>query len=374
MSRPAKAVINLDALKHNYQLAKALSSQERRNGKVIAVVKADAYGHGAVACASALAAQADGFAVACIEEAVELRSTGIRQPILLLEGFFESAELRLISEQKMDIVVQNTEQLAMLEAHPLSHPVKVWLKIDSGMHRVGLMPEQYRQAWGRLEALPWVSDIVMMTHLACADESDKSYTRHQLEVFEQHTLGLPGERSIANSAGMVEFAQARAEWNRPGLMLYGASPFEYEHPIEKQLQPVMELHSAIISIRDIPAGSRVGYGSTWVSQRTTRQGVVAMGYADGYPRHAKNGTPVLVNGKRAPIIGRISMDMLTIDLTDIPDACLGDPVVLWGRDLPTAEVARHADTIPYQLLCNFNRVPVEYHHTKTASSPANIML
>ena len=374
MSRPAKAVINLDALKHNYQLAKALSNQERRNGKVIAVVKADAYRHGAVACAQALADQADGFAVACIEEAMELRSTGISQPILLLEGFFETAELRQISDQKLDIVVQNLEQLAMLEAHPLSNPVKIWLKMDSGMHRVGLLPEDYRQAWMRLEALPWVSDIVMMTHLACADVLDKSYTRHQLEVFEQHTLGLPGERSIANSAGMVEFTQARAEWNRPGLMLYGASPFEYEHPIEKQLKPVMELHSAIISIKEIPAGSHVGYGCQWVTDRPTRQGVVAMGYADGYPRHAKSGTPVLVNGKRASIIGRISMDMLTIDLSDIPDAQLGDSVVLWGKDLSAAEVARCADTIPYQLFCNFNRVPVEYHQTQTTSSSANIML
>lgn len=374
MSRPAKAVINLDALKHNYQLAKALSNRERCNGKVIAVVKADAYHHGAVACAQALADEADGFAVACIEEAMELRAAGIQQPILLLEGFFESNELPLISGQKLDIVVQSPGQLAMLEKNPLPAPVKVWLKMDSGMYRVGLMPHEYRDAWLRLESLPWVSEIVMMTHLACADESDKSYTLQQLEIFGQHTLGLPGERSIANSAGMVEFAQARAEWNRPGLMLYGASPFEHDHPISQQLQPVMELHSAIISIKDIPAGSRVGYGSKWVSKRPTRQGVVAMGYADGYPRHAQNGTPVLVNGKRAPIIGRISMDMLTIDLTDVPDAELGDNVALWGKDLPVSEVAKYAGTIPYQLFCNFNRVPVEYQHTKTRAPSANIML
>ena len=216
MSRPAKAVINLDALKHNYQLAKVLSDQERRNGKVVAVIKADAYHHGAVACAQALADGADGFAVACIEEAMELRATGIQQPILLLEGFFESTELPLISEQKLDVVVQNLEQLAMLEEKSLTVPARVWLKMDSGMHRVGLMPHEYHDAWLRLESLSWVSEIVMMTHLACADESDKSYTRQQLEIFEQHTLGLPGEHSIANSAGMIEFARARAEWNRPG--------------------------------------------------------------------------------------------------------------------------------------------------------------
>ncbi|UYM18563.1 alanine racemase [Endozoicomonas euniceicola] len=366
MSRPAKAVINLDALQHNYQLAKSLANRERTNGKVLAVVKADAYGHGAVACAKALSGQADGFAVACIEEALELRSTGIQQPILLLEGFFEAIELNEISRHKLDIVVQNPEQLTMLEQSPQPEPVRVWLKMDSGMHRAGLLPQDFRAAWMRLDALPWVSDIVMMTHLACADESDNGYTRHQLEVFEQHTLGLPGERSIANSAGLVNYHQARAEWNRPGLLLYGASPFETVHPIEQQLQPVMELHSAIISIKNIPAGSPVGYGSAWTSQRATRQGVVAIGYADGYPRHAQNGTPILVKGKRVPVIGRVSMDMLTVDLTDVPQARPGDSVVLWGKDLPAAEVARYASTIPYQLFCNLNRVPVEYAQSSIA--------
>ena len=366
MSRPAKAVINLDALQHNYQLAKSLANQERTNGKVLAVVKADAYGHGAVACAKALSGQADGFAVACIEEALELRSTGIQQPILLLEGFFEASELNEISRHKLDIVVQNPEQLTMLEQNPQPESVRVWLKMDSGMHRAGLLPQDFRAAWMRLDALPWVSDIVMMTHLACADEPYNGYTRHQLEVFEQHTLGLPGERSIANSAGLVNYPQARAEWNRPGLLLYGASPFETIHPIEQQLQPVMELHSAIISIKNIPAGSPVGYGSAWTSQRPTRQGVVAIGYADGYPRHAQNGTPVLVKGKRVSVIGRVSMDMLTVDLTDVPQARPGDSVVLWGKDLPAAEVARYASTIPYQLFCNLNRVPVEYTQSSIA--------
>lgn len=371
MSRPAKAIINLDALQHNYQLAKALSHKDGSDGKVIAVVKADAYGHGAVACAQALAYQADAFAVACIEEALELRNVGIEQPILLLEGFFEASELNDICRHKLDIVVQNNEQVSLLEQHPLSAQLTIWLKMDSGMNRVGLMPEEYRDIWMRLNALPRVGDIVLMTHLACADEAEdagQSYTHHQLAVFEQNTLRLPGKRSIANSAGLVDYAHARADWNRPGLLLYGASPFEYEHPIEKQLQPVMELHSAIISIKDIPAGSRVGYGSQWVTQEPTRQGVIAIGYADGYPRHARNGTPILVNGKRVPIIGRVSMDMLTVDLTDIPEAKPGDPVVLWGGNLSASEVARQADTIPYQLLCNLNRVPVEYKHARSIIS------
>ena len=356
MSRPAKAVINLDALRHNYQLAKSIAG----GGKVIAVVKADAYRHGALACAGALADIADAFAVACIEEALELREAGISQPILLLEGFFESSELEKVERHQLDTVVQNIEQVEMLEQHRFSAPIKVWLKMDSGMNRVGFLPQEYRAAWTRLEQLPWVSEIVLMSHLSCADEPGNPYTLHQLEIFEEHTLGLPGEKSIANSAGLLQFPRARAEWNRPGLMLYGASPFEHSHPIEKELQPVMELHSALISVKDIPANSPVGYGSRFVTERPTRQGVIAMGYADGYPRHAANGTPVLLNGQRVPVIGRVSMDMLTVDLTGVPNAKIGDKAILWGKGLPAAEVARHADTIPYQLFCNFNRVPVEY--------------
>lgn len=370
MSRPAKAVFNLDALRHNYRLAKELSRSESSAGKVVAVVKADAYRHGAIACAQALANEADAFAVACIEEAIELREAGINQPILILEGFFEPEELESIDRLCLDTVVQNSEQLAMLEKQPLSQPVKVWLKMDTGMNRIGFLPEEYRDAWMRLEQLPWVSDIVLMTHLACADEPDNGYTLQQLEVFEQNTLGLPGERSIANSAATINHARAKADWNRPGLMLYGASPFPAGHPIEKKLKPVMELHSAIISIKEIPAGSPIGYSSQAVTSRTTRQGVVAIGYADGYPLQAQNGTPVLVNGKRVPVMGRVSMDMLTVDLTDLPTAKIGDPVVLWGEGLPASEVARYANTIPYQLFCNFNRVPVEYRQAVEQAQPA----
>ena len=355
MSRPAKAVINLDALRHNYQLAKTLSG-----GKVVAVVKADAYQHGAVACAKALGDEADAFAVACIEEALQLREVGIHQPVVLLEGFFEVSELEALGQHSLDTVVQNVEQLEMLEKQALSSPIRVWLKMDSGMNRVGFLPHEYRDAWSRLEQLPWVSEIVLMSHLARADEVDSGYTLHQLETFESFTVGIPGERSIANSAGLIQFPQARAQWSRPGLMLYGASPFEEKHAIEEQLQPVMELHSALISIKDIPAGSPVGYGSKFVTQRPTRQGVIAIGYADGYPRHAANGTPVLVNGQRVPVIGRVSMDMLTVDLTDLKNVKVGDKAVLWGEGLPAGEVAHYADTVAYQLFCNINRVPLEY--------------
>ncbi len=356
MSRPARAVFNLDALRHNYRLAKQLAG----NGKVMAVVKADAYRHGAVACSQALADEADGFAVACIEEALVLREAGIEQTILILEGFFEVSELSDIARLKLDIVIQNPDQLTMLEQNPLSRPIRVWLKMDSGMHRVGFLPEQYRDAWERLNKLPWVNNIVLMSHLSCADDPDHGYTLNQLETFEQYTLGLPGERSIANSAGLVEFPQARSDWNRPGLMLYGASPFPHSHPIADQLKPVMELHSAIISIKEVPAGSSVGYAGRGVTSQPSRLGVIAMGYADGYPLHANNGTPILINGQRVPLIGRVSMDMLTVDLTGLDDVKIGDPALLWGESLSVSEVAEHANTIPYQLFCNFNRVPVSY--------------
>ncbi|WP_252177528.1 alanine racemase [Endozoicomonas sp. 4G] len=358
MSRPARAVIHLDALKHNYRLAKSLSGK----GKALAVVKADAYGHGAIPCARSLSEEADGFAVACIEEALELRAAGISNRLLILEGFFDQSELIDVASESLDIVVHNPEQIKQLEQTPLEKPIRVWLKMDSGMHRVGILPGHYREAWTRLEQLPWVSEILLMTHLSCADQTDTGYTRQQLEVFEQHTLGLPGERSIANSAGLIHCASARADWSRPGLMLYGASPFDHCHDIEARLRPVMALHSAIINIKEVPAGSPVGYAGTAVTNKTTRLGVIAMGYADGYPL-APNGTPVLVNGQSVPLTGRVSMDMLTVDLSEMADVKVGDPVLLWGKDLPVVEVARYAGTIPYQLFCNINRVPLSYQHS-----------
>ena len=356
MGRPAKATIDLDALRHNYRIAQQLSG----NGRVMAVVKADAYSHGATICALALANIASGFAVACIEEALELRAVGIKQPILLLEGFFEPAELAIIEQHRLDTVIHHQFQLDALAAHPLSRGIRIWLKMDSGMGRVGFAPQEYRQAWAQLHELPWVNDIVLMSHFACADETDSEHAQQQLMTFNTAIHNLPGTRSFCNSAGLIAWKTARGEWNRPGLLLYGVSPFLQAHGIEQSIKPVMELSSAIISIKDIPMGSSVGYGGHWVAPRPTKLGVVAIGYADGYPRHAGNNTPVLVNGRRVSLIGRVSMDMLTVDLTDVPEVQIGDQATLWGRDLPIAEVAQSASTIPYQLLCNLNRVPVEY--------------
>ncbi|MBO9483171.1 alanine racemase [Salinisphaera sp. G21_0] len=361
MGRPATAKINLDALRHNYRIIQQLSARGTGNGQVMAVVKADAYGHGATACATALADIASGFAVAFIEEALELRAAGIKQPILLLEGFFEPSELEMIDQYRLDTVIHHQYQIDALVAHRPKHPVRLWLKMDSGMGRVGFAPDEYRKVWEQLNDLPFVKDIVLMSHFACADEPDSDHAQQQLTTFNTYTHGLPGERSFCNSAGLVALKEVQSEWNRPGLLLYGVSPFAQIHDIQQTIKPVMELSSAIISIKTIPAGSSVGYGSQWIARRTTRIGVVAIGYADGYPRHAANGTPVYINGCRVPLVGRVSMDMLTVDLTDLSDVQIGDRAILWGDDLPINEVAKGAGTIPYQLLCNLNRVPVLYH-------------
>ncbi|ROZ84589.1 alanine racemase [Pseudomonas neustonica] len=353
--RPAHALIDLNALRHNYLLAKSLSGQ-----RALAVIKANAYGHGAVQCAAALAEIADGFAVACIEEALELRAAGVSKPILLLEGWFEADELPLLVEHDLRAVVHHEEQLQQLEQAQLAAPLHIWLKLDTGMHRVGFSPVEYADIWRRLERSSKVASLTKMTHFSRADEPDTGRTEEQLKVFAEATEGLDGPASLCNSPGVLAWPAAHNDWLRPGIMLYGATPFNFAQAQAEQLQPVMQLESRIIAVRDLPAGEPIGYGSRFVTQRPTRVGVVAMGYADGYPRHAKDGTPVLVDGQRSRLIGRVSMDMLTVDLTDLPNSGLGSPVRLWGNGLNASEVAAWADSIPYQLFCNLNRVPRGY--------------
>jgi alanine racemase len=355
--RPARALIDLDALRHNYRLARRLGG-----GRALAVVKADAYGHGAVRCAQALQDEADGFAVACIEEALALRDAGIRAPILLLEGFFDAAELALIARHDLWTVVHAPWQVEALERTPLPKPVDVWLKLDSGMHRVGLDPREYRDAWQRLRALAHVGALVKMSHFARADEPDCARTLEQLAAFAAATAGLRGESSVCNSPALLGWPQVRAEWARPGLMLYGVSPFAADpaHPPAASLRPVMTLESEVIAVRELPAGEPVGYGARFVTEQRTRIGVVAMGYADGYPQFAANGTPVAIDGHPGRLVGRVSMDMLTIDLTDHPQAGLGSRVELWGRQVPAAQVVAHSQTSPYRLLCAVKRVPLRY--------------
>lgn len=358
--RPAQALIDLAALRHNYQLARQCSG-----GKALAVVKADAYGHGAVLCAQALQAEADGFAVACIEEALELRAAGITQPILLLEGFFEASELALIDQHQLWCVVHSLWQLDAIEQARLSRPLQVWLKLDSGMHRVGLFPEQYQAAYRRLQASGKVDKIVLMSHFARADELDCPRTEEQLAVFNAAREGLQAEVSLRNSPAILGWPQlfenpGASDWVRPGIMLYGATPFEQTQALAAQLKPVMTLQSKIIGVRELPVGEPVGYAARFVAERPTRVGVVAMGYADGYPRHAPTGTPVAVDGQLTRIIGRVSMDMLTVDLTDLPQTGLGSRVELWGAQVLASDVAAQAQTIPYQIFCNLRRVPRLY--------------
>lgn len=347
MSRATTAHIDLQALRHN--LARARQAAPRC--LIAAAVKADGYGHGLVRVARTLAA-ADALAVACIEEALELRESGIAKPILLLEGVFESSELSLCSRLGLALVVHHASQLAMLERARPERPLQTWLKVDTGMHRLGFAPSEAKQSWQRLGNCSAVaSPIPLISHLAKADERHDDYTLQQLHTFKEVTTGLPGVRSLANSAATLGWPETHFDWVRPGLMLYGASPFVDTLAEEEGLQPVMTLSTRLIAVKRLARGEPVGYGGAWTCPEDMPVGVAAIGYGDGYPRHAPSGTPVLVNGHRVALAGRVSMDMLGLDLRNYPQARVGDPVVLWGKGLPIEIIARAAHTIPYTLMC-----------------------
>src|SRR5471030_1293647 len=331
--RPARALIDLQALRHNYQLAREVSG-----ARTLAVIKADAYGHGALRCDQVLEAEADGFAVACIEEALELRAGGIRAPVLLLEGFFEASELPLIVEHDFWCVVHSLWQLEAIENATLGKPITVWLKLDSGMHRVGLHPKDYHEAYQRLLASGKVAKIVLMSHFARADELDCVRSNEQVAVFEAARQGLSAEVSLRNSPSVMGWPNVSSDWVRPGIMLYGATPFGEDQAIAARLLPVMTLESKVICVRELPAGEPIGYGGGFVTDRAMRVGVVAMGYADGYPRQAPTGTPVFIDGQASRLLGRVSMDMLCVDLSDLPQAGLGSTVELWGQNVLASEV------------------------------------
>jgi alanine racemase len=346
MSRPAKVVISLSALRHNFSRIRTLAPDSR----IMAIVKADAYGHGIAHIAQSLE-DADAFGVACLEEARELRQADIKQRINLLEGPYAEEELNEISKLELDIVAHDISQVEMLEQSQLSKPIDVWLKIDTGMHRLGFLPELVNDVISRLQQTKNVKDIRLMTHLASANNRDNPMTLEQIQCFNQVSGNHNVEKTIANSAGIMAFPNAHVDWVRPGIMLYGVSPFSDSQGPQQGLKPVMTLQSRLITVKQLNAGEPVGYGATWRCPEDMLVGVVAAGYGDGYPRHAKSGTPVLINGKRAELIGRASMDMLTVDLRSQAQAKTGDPVVLWGEGLPVEEIANHADTIPYEVLC-----------------------
>ena len=331
-------------------------ARERAVGaQILAVVKANAYGHGLKRVLPALS-EADGLALVELEAAIALRERHYARRILLLEGFFDASELPEIATRRLAVVVHHAAQIKMLEAATLERPIEVFIKINTGMNRLGFRPGDVHAIVDRLAQTPNVAVMRLMTHLARADEEDGLH--EQLDVFEEACRGLPYPRSVANSAGVLRYAEVGGEYVRPGIMLYGSSPFPYDTAEMLGLEPVMTLKSALIGVQDLKPNQSVGYGGTYTAARAHRIGVVACGYADGYPRHAPNGTPVLVCGKKARTAGRVSMDLMTVDLTEVPEATIGSPVVLWGEGLPVDDVAAAASTVGYHLLTSVTaRVP-----------------
>ncbi|MCX7071470.1 MAG: alanine racemase [Gammaproteobacteria bacterium] len=342
------ATVDLSAIRHNLGRVRALAPQS----KVMAAIKADGYGHGAVPVARTLAeAGVDAFAVACLEEAVTLRDAGIGTRIALLEGVLSREEALEAAALGLEIVIHDRWQLELLAGLAFEVPLAVWFKLDSGMHRLGfplaeagaLLKAALAQPQWRLQG--WI------THLACADDLDSPMTATQISAFKATMAYLPGARSIANSAGLIAWPQARVDWVRPGLMLYGASPLPNRTAADLDLKPAMQVASRLIAVHEIAAGETVGYGATYRCPETMRVGVVAVGYADGVHRILPTGAPVLIHGVRVPMIGRVSMDMITVDLRALPRAVVGDPVILWGNGLPAEEVATWAGTLAYELFC-----------------------
>lgn len=349
MTRPVRARINQQALQHNISLVKSRAA----NSQIMAVIKANAYGHGALAVAKVLS-QADAFAVAGIEEAVQLREDGIDKPVVLLEGLFSRDELDAALHYRLQMVVHHDLQIRWLEEASPHRPVHLWLKIDTGMHRLGFSATAVDLARQRLSALPAVQQgsLSWMSHLACADAPWHPATDRQLEQFIALSHNHSAPRSLANSAAILTRPDCRFDWVRPGIMLYGASPMMPDVDTTTDLVPVMTLETRLITVQQRNKGEAIGYGQDWACPRDMLLGIAAVGYGDGYPRHAPAGTPVLVNGERVPLVGRVCMDMIFVDLSSQPSAHAGDPVILWGEGLPVEDVADQAGTISYELLCN----------------------
>jgi alanine racemase len=347
MSRPAQITIDLAALRHNLQVVKMMAP----NSKILAMVKSNAYGHGLERISEALP-DVDAFGVACAEEGLQLRRAGITQPIVLMEGLFHHSELALAMEHHFTLVIHEKHQVEMLENDRSAYRFPVWLKLDSGMHRLGFSPSHFKPMHARLMQCANVrKPIGLMTHFAKADCTDRKQTLKQLELFNHLTADIEsGPTSISNSAGILAWPSAHGQYVRPGIMLYGASPIQGHRGVEHNLKPVMTLRSEIIALHYLAKGDEVGYGGTWTCPEDMLVGVVGIGYGDGYPHHVKMGVPILVNNRPCPLIGRVAMDMLTVDLRTQPDAKVGDPVLLWGPGLPVEVVAEHSDTTAYELL------------------------
>lgn len=351
MSRTAFATIHLASLKYNLERVRALAM----GAKVMAVVKADGYGHGLERVARALTA-ADAFGVAAIADGLRLRAAGHKQRIVVLSGPDEPADLAELRRLDLDAVIHHDSQVEWLEADRDTRPIRIWLKIDSGMHRLGFAPECVPVMYARLHALPFIRpDITLMTHFAASDEFDSQLTAAQIGTFQTAVHNLGGEHALANSAAILGWPTAHRQWVRSGGVLYGLSVVDGKSGTDFGFRPAMTLSTKLIAVNQVRKGERIGYAATWECPEDMRIGVAAIGYGDGYPRNAKSGTPVLVNGQRAALVGRVSMDLITIDLRHTANADVGDAVVLWGRGLPVEEVAAHAGTISYDLTCGMTK-------------------
>jgi len=352
MPRPISATIDLSALAHNIGIARVHAP----HAKLFAVIKANAYGHGLMRAAGALRG-ADGFAVVEFDGALRLRDAGFAQRILLLEGFFDRREAAEAAARKIAVVVHQREQIGLLGGLPAGARLDVLLKVNSGMNRLGFAPEDVAGAYAALQDCVGVGKVTLMTHFANAD--DARGVDWQMDIFGRAAAGIAAPRCLANSAAVLRYPETHFDWVRPGIMLYGSSPFAEVGAAALDLRPVMTLRSEIIGTCDLKPGDTVGYGGLFRAERPMRIGIVACGYADGYPRHAPNGTPVRVGGRPSGTVGRVSMDKLCVDITAVPGAGVGTPVVLWGEGNPVDEVARAAGTVGYELLCALAaRVPV----------------
>jgi alanine racemase len=356
--RPTKATVNLSVIAENLRIAQRLAPQS----KIMAVIKANAYGHGVVEVARELQSSVPAFAVAFFDEAVQLRDAGITRPILILQGTTSESDVAEASAKDFWLMMHSQQQVERVLHVDLSKPVQVWIKVNTGMNRLGLSETGLEDVFESLSASGNVhQDMVLCSHLACADELNNPMTMHQVNQSRTYAkkYGLP--LSIANSAGIMGWPQSHAAWNRPGYMLYGNTPFETAEETRPDLIPAMSMDSEIISIRHLKRGDGIGYGQNWVAKQASRIGTIPIGYGDGYPRHAKNGTPVLVNGRRVPLAGRVSMDMISVDISKLDQVELGDPVELWGENISVNEVAKCAGTIGYEILAGLTgRVPVIY--------------
>ena len=355
MSRGVRAIIDLSALVHNFNRVKSLVGSR----KIMAMVKCNGYGHGLLPCANALS-KADALGVASLNNAIILREY-FQQDIVVMSGITKADEIAVCADQNILPVIHHQSQLSLLETLK-KKPLTIWLKVDTGMHRLGFLPQELPHVLSTLENIkPHVRIRGLMTHLADADNQDSHFTQQQIDRFNKMCAGFDGAKSLVNSAGILKYPNAYADWVRPGIMLYGASPMSNQNGKMHGLKPVMTLQSKLIAIKEVAKGESIGYGCTWQCPETMLIGVVAIGYGDGYPRHATNGTPVLLNGKRIPLVGRVSMDMITVDLRTESQAKIGDVVTLWGDGLPIEEVAASAGTISYELFCQLtSRVEFDY--------------